>query len=65
GGAWLWAALLGVGGSVFPVVLSFFAMRTTSSVDTAALSTMAQSIGYLLAASGPFVVGVMHHATGS
>jgi CP family cyanate transporter-like MFS transporter len=65
GGAWLWAALLGVGGSVFPVVLSFFALRTTSSVDTAALSTMAQSIGYLLAASGPFVVGVLHHATGS
>lgn len=64
GGAWLWAALLGAGGAVFPVVLSFFALRTTRSVDTAALSTMAQSIGYLLAAGGPFIVGVLHHTTG-
>lgn len=64
GGAWLWAALLGAGGAVFPVVLSFFALRTTTTADTAALSTMAQSLGYLLAAGGPFVVGVLHHTTG-
>lgn len=64
-GAWLWAALLGIGGAVFPVVLLCFALRTTSAVDTAALSTMAQSVGYLLAAGGPFLVGTLHHATGS
>ncbi|KRB80162.1 hypothetical protein ASE01_01295 [Nocardioides sp. Root190] len=64
GGAWLWAALLGAGGAVFPVVLLCFALRTTSAVDTAALSTMAQSVGYLLAAGGPFLVGTLHHATG-
>lgn len=64
-GAWLWAALLGVGGAVFPVVLLCFALRTISAVDTAALSTMAQSVGYLLAAGGPFLVGALHHATGS
>ncbi len=63
--SWLWAALLGAGGAVFPVVLSFFALRTTSSADTAALSTMAQSVGYLLAAAGPFLVGVLHDATGA
>ncbi|MBS4751889.1 MFS transporter [Nocardioides sp. zg-ZUI104] len=60
GGAWVWAALLGAGGAVFPVVLSFFAMRTTTVAGAAALSTMAQSIGYLLAAAGPFLVGVLH-----
>jgi CP family cyanate transporter-like MFS transporter len=64
GGAWLWAALLGAGGAVFPVVLLCFALRTTSAVDTAALSTMAQSVGYLIAAGGPFLVGTLHHSTG-
>lgn len=63
-GAWAWAALLGAGGAVFPVVLLCFALRTTSAADTAALSTMAQSVGYLLAAGGPFVVGTLHEATG-
>ncbi|WGX95941.1 MFS transporter [Nocardioides sp. L-11A] len=64
-GAWLWAALLGIGGAVFPVTLSFFAMRTTTTADTASLSAMAQSIGYLIAASGPLLVGVLHDASGS
>ncbi|MEV5003512.1 MFS transporter [Nocardioides sp. LML1-1-1.1] len=65
GGAWLWAALLGAGGAVFPIALLCFALRTTSTADTAALSTMGQSVGYLIAAGGPFVVGVLHHATDS
>ena len=63
-GAWLWAALLGAGGAVFPVVLLCFALRTRTTADTAALSTMGQSVGYLIAAGGPFVVGTLHHATG-
>lgn len=63
-GAWLWAALLGAGGAVFPVALALFGLRTTASADTASLSTMAQSVGYLLAAGGPFLVGVLHDATG-
>jgi len=65
GAAWLWAALLGTGGAVFPVVLALFALRTASTADTASLSTMAQSAGYLLAAAGPFLVGVLHDASGS
>ncbi|MEZ0577971.1 CynX/NimT family MFS transporter [Nocardioides sp. MH1] len=64
GGAWVWAALLGAGGAVFPVVLLCFALRTRTAADTAALSTMGQSVGYLIAAGGPFVVGMLHHATG-
>jgi CP family cyanate transporter-like MFS transporter len=64
-GGWVWAVLLGVGGAVFPVVLTMFALRTCNSDDTAALSSMAQSIGYLIAASGPLVVGLLRDATGS
>ncbi len=56
--------LLGAGGAVFPVVLLCFALRTSTSADTAALSTMGQSVGYLMAAGGPFLVGVLHHSTG-
>ncbi len=64
GGAWLWAVLLGVGGAVFPVVLTMFGLRTSTAADTATLSAMAQGTGYLLAAGGPFAVGVLHDATG-
>ncbi|PVG81969.1 MFS transporter [Nocardioides gansuensis] len=65
GGALLWAALLGVGGAVFPVTLTLFALRTRTAADTAAMSAMAQSVGYLFAAAGPFVVGLVSEATGS
>ncbi|WP_067469853.1 MFS transporter [Actinomadura macra] len=62
---WLWAVLIGIGGGVFPLTLALFSMRTRTATDTAALSAMAQSIGYLLAALGPFTVGVLRDATGS
>lgn len=65
GGALLWAVLMGVGGGVFPVTLTLFALRTRDAVDTAALSAMAQSMGYLLAAAGPLLVGLLADATGS
>ncbi|QXJ19688.1 MFS transporter [Actinomadura graeca] len=62
---WLWAALIGIGGGVFPLTLALFSMRTRTAADTATLSAMAQSVGYLLAAFGPFAVGVLRDATGS
>ncbi|MEU6137435.1 MFS transporter [Nocardioides sp. NPDC047086] len=64
-GAWLWAVLIGVGCAVFPVALTLFSIRTATTAGTAALSSMAQSIGYLLAAGGPFVVGLLRESTGS
>ncbi|NYJ02183.1 CP family cyanate transporter-like MFS transporter [Nocardioides thalensis] len=64
-GSWLWAVLMGVGGAVFPVSLTMFALRTRTATDTAALSGMAQSVGYLGAAAGPFTVGLLSDATGS
>ncbi|TYB48242.1 MFS transporter [Actinomadura chibensis] len=62
---WLWAVFVGIGGGVFPLTLALFSMRTRTAADTAALSAMAQSVGYLLAAFGPFTVGVLRDATGS
>jgi CP family cyanate transporter-like MFS transporter len=64
-GAWLWAVLLGVGGGIFPVVLTLFSLRTADAEGTAALSSMAQSVGYLLAAPGPMVIGLLHDSSGS
>lgn len=63
---WLWAVLIGLGnGASFPLALTLLVLRTRSSTDTARLSAMAQSIGYLIAALGPVLVGAVHDATGS
>jgi len=64
-GAWLWAVLLGVGASVFPVVLTLIGLRARTPGGTAALSGFTQSVGYLIAALGPFGVGVLYDVTGS
>lgn len=63
---YLWAVLIGVGqGACFALGLNFFVLRTRRVVDTARLSAMAQSIGYVVCAFGPLLVGVLHDATGS
>src|ERR671921_107074 len=62
----LWVVLLGLGqGASFSLELPFFALRTPDPGHAAALSGMAQSVGYLLAAGGPFLFGVLRDATGS
>jgi MFS transporter, CP family, cyanate transporter len=63
---WLWAAILGLGqGSVFAVALMLIVLRTPDPPTAAALSGMAQSVGYTLAAVGPFAVGLIKAWTGS
>jgi CP family cyanate transporter-like MFS transporter len=62
---WVWSALLGIGMGVFPIAVAVIALRTRTSSDTRQLSTMAQGIGYLLAAVGPLVFGILHGATGN
>jgi len=60
----LWIVLLGLGqGACFSLALTFFALRAPDSEHAAALSGMAQSIGYLLAAGGPFLFGVLCDVT--
>ena len=63
-GAWLWAVLLGVGSGTFPLVLSLFGLKTRSPSSTAAVSAFGQSVGYLIAAVGPFGFGLLHDARG-
>lgn len=57
----VWAILLGIaGGSGFSLSMMFFTIRTKDGKEAAELSGMAQSFGYLLAAVGPVLVGVLH-----
>ena len=63
-GAWLWAVLVGVAASVFPVVLTLIGLRARTSEGTAALSGFTQSVGYLIAAIGPFGMGLAYELTG-
>jgi CP family cyanate transporter-like MFS transporter len=59
----LWAVVLGVALSTFPVVLTLIGLRTRTAGATAALSGFTQSTGYLIAALGPFGIGLLHEAT--
>jgi MFS transporter, CP family, cyanate transporter len=63
---YLWAMIIGVGlGSSFAIGLLLFVLRGRTAADTAELSAMAQTFGYLLAATGPLLLGAVHDATGS
>ncbi len=58
------AALLGFGLGIFPLVMVMISRSGVSTAETTALSTLAQSTGYLLATLGPFGMGLLHSATG-
>jgi CP family cyanate transporter-like MFS transporter len=60
----LWALLIGVGCAIFPLVLTLIGLRARTPAGTAALSGSTQSAGYLLAAAGPFTVGLLYEVTG-
>ncbi|WP_249729119.1 MFS transporter [Acidovorax sp. CCYZU-2555] len=63
---WLWALLLGCGqGGLFALALSLIVMRSGNAQVTAQLSAMAQGWGYMLAAFGPLLTGLLHQWTGS
>ncbi|MEV0090583.1 MFS transporter [Streptomyces sp. NPDC050738] len=65
-GAWVWAAVLGVGqGGAVGLALTLIVLRSGDAVTAARLSGMAQTVGYLLAAVGPFAAGAVYEATGS
>lgn len=61
---WVWSVCLGVGMGVFPLAVTVISLRTRTPADTRQLSTMAQGVGYLLAAVGPLVFGILHGVTG-
>ncbi len=62
-GAWLWALLVGIGTTTFPMILTLIGLRARTAAGTAALSGFTQSVGYLIAAPGPFLIGVLHDLT--
>ncbi|MGA4669572.1 MFS transporter [Propionibacteriaceae bacterium Y1923] len=62
---WLWAVLLALGTSSFPLILAMFAMLARSGAGTIALSGFGQGVGYALALSGPLLVGVLYDLTHS
>jgi CP family cyanate transporter-like MFS transporter len=61
----LWALLYGLGtGAAFPLSMTLVLQRSRDVAQTGRLSASAQSIGYLIAATGPLAVGLLHEATG-
>lgn len=62
---WLWATFLGLSGGAFPAAIALIAARTRQHHVTAQLSGFTQSLGYSLAALGPFAVGLLHDLTHS
>lgn len=59
----VWAVVVGVATVTFPLILTLIGLRARTPAGTAALSAFTQSTGYLIAAIGPFLVGVVHDAT--
>ncbi|WP_405744460.1 CynX/NimT family MFS transporter [Streptomyces sp. NBC_01525] len=66
GGAYAWMTLLGLGqGGAISLALLFIVERAPDARHTAQLSSMAQCFGYILAATGPAVLGAVHDTAGS
>lgn len=64
--ATVWVTVFGFGVTgTFILGLSFIGMRAATTAQAAALSGMAQCIGYLLAATGPIVLGALHDSVGN
>ncbi len=64
--AWLWVVVLGIGqGGTLPLGLLFIVERASDPATSASLAAMAMGFGYLLAALGVFLVGLLHGLTGN
>ncbi|MGN6550285.1 MAG: CynX/NimT family MFS transporter [Pararhizobium sp.] len=62
---WIWAVIQGAGqGGLIAAAVTMIVLRSPDSHVAAHLSGMAQFVGYLLAAVGPLVVGVIRSVTG-
>ena len=61
----LWACLLGLGPSTFPLALTLINLRTRTATGSAALSGFMQGVGYSFSCLGPFLVGWLHDLSGN
>jgi len=61
----VWALLLGFGQGAGPSLGAYLFVAKSASVDTATrMSSMAQTVGYLMAMAGPLAVGAIYQRTG-
>lgn len=66
GATLVWHIGYGVsGGAAIVLSLTMFGLRTEHPLQAVRLSGMAQGVGYLLAATGPVLIGLLFEATGS
>lgn len=62
----VWVLLLGLGqGAAIGLALAMMGLRAPDSDHAVQLSSMAQGVGYLIGAVGPFALGAVHELTGS
>jgi CP family cyanate transporter-like MFS transporter len=62
---WLWMIVLGLGqGSTISLALLIITLRAPDPASVTALSAVAQSMGYVFAAAGPVLIGLIHGVTG-
>lgn len=65
-GVWYWAIIQGIGqGGLIALAMTIIVLRSPDSHVASHLSGMAQCIGYMLAAVGPLLVGLIHNLTES
>ena len=63
---YLWVVLLGLGqNAAFPLALTLIVLRGGTVTSTSALSTLVQTVGYLVASVGPLAISAVHGITGS
>jgi CP family cyanate transporter-like MFS transporter len=64
--AYVWVTAIGLaGGLLIALALGYIVARAHDDHHVAHLSTMAQGVGYLIASTGPFLVGALHGLTSS
>jgi CP family cyanate transporter-like MFS transporter len=65
-GTLVWVAAFGLAqGAGFALALTLIVLRSPTPLTAARLGGVAQCLGYLIAAAGPFVLGAVHDATGA
>ncbi|MDF5753277.1 MFS transporter [Spongiactinospora sp. TRM90649] len=62
---WLWMVVLGLGqGASLALALLIIALRAPDAGSVTALSAVAQTFGYVLAALGPLLIGLLYQVSG-
>lgn len=62
-GVWIWAVLCGLGQLQFPLSLTLMGIRARTEKGSAALSSVTQGSAYLMASTGPVLIGILRIRT--